>query len=123
MKLSLKAILAVAAIATMTLTSSARTSYRGFLDIDPTIAISYSSVKPSELSLSEKPNDLAVAFSTTHGVQISRRFFIGLGAGFIMAKSSIDGSYLSYSDERESELSLYVPFILRPAGISISRAK
>lgn len=112
MNKSIKTLLAFAAIAAMSLTASARTSYRGFVDFDPSIAVSYSSVSPSELKLEEKPADLSILFSTTHGVQLNRHFFVGAGAGFILGKTSIDDPYEDRYGERNSELNLYVPIYL-----------
>lgn len=83
MKQLFKSIIAIAAIAAMSFTASARTSYRGFVSFDPALAISYSSVSPSDLSISSdaKATMFAGEVSTTHGVQINRHVFVGAGVG------------------------------------------
>ena len=112
MKRLIKSILTIAAIAAISLSATARTSYRGLVDIDPTIAISYSSVNPSECTLYDKPADFNVMFTTTHGVQLNRHFFIGAGAGFILGTSDGKARRINPSQpdsETATELNLYVP--------------
>ena len=114
MKQLFKSIIAFAAIVAMSFTVSARTSYRGFVDFDPTIAVSYSSVSPSDLKLDYKPADLSILFSTTHGVQINRHFFVGAGAGFILGKTTTEPSEKGGGNIEDGsfELNLYVPVYL-----------
>ena len=114
MKQLFKSIIAFAAIVAMSFTVSARTSYRGFVDFDPTIAVSYSSVSPSDLKLDYKPADLSILFSTTHGVQINRHFFVGAGAGFILGKPTTEPSAKGGGNIEDGsfELNLYVPVYL-----------
>ena len=114
MKQLFKSIIAFAAIVAMPFTVSARTSYRGFVDFDPTIAVSYSSVSPSDLKLDYKPADLSILFSTTHGVQINRHFFVGAGAGFILGKTTTEPSEKGGGNIEDGsfELNLCVPVYL-----------
>ena len=114
MKQLFKSIIAFAAIVAMSFTVSARTSYRGFVDFDPTIAVSYSSVSPSDLKLDYKPADLSILFSTTHGVQINRHFFVCAGAGFILGKTTTEPSEKGGGNIEDGsfELNLYVPVYL-----------
>ena len=114
MKQLFKSIIAFAAIVAMSFTVSARTSYRGFVDFDPTIAVSYSSVSPSDLKLDYKPADLSILFSTTHGVQINRHFFVGAGAGFRLGKTTTEPSEKGGGNIEDGsfELNLYVPVYL-----------
>lgn len=118
MKRLIKSILTVAAITALSLSATARTSYRGFVDIDPTIAISYSSLSFSDgaeylseyYSLYKKPADFGINVTSTHGVQLNRHFFVGAGLGLMMQFSSgtRNGDFDSKYDS-ETELSLSAP--------------
>lgn len=114
MKKSFKAFLAIAAIAAMSFTASARTSYRGFVSFDPALAISYSSVSPSDLSISSeaKATMFAGEVSTTHGVQINRHVFVGAGVGIQFSCNRPDfynsNQYIIDYDEYTLHVPIYV---------------
>ena len=81
MKKSIKTLFIIAAIAASTLTASARTSYRGFAEVDPAISISYSQPNKLDLKFADSFATASALISTTHGVQLNRSIFVGAGVG------------------------------------------
>lgn len=80
MNKSIKTLLAFTAIAAMSLTASARTSYRGFVDIIGAYPIFSTNVNDG-FATDNDGQAVWINLSTTHGVQLNRHFFIGAGAG------------------------------------------
>ena len=89
MKKSIKTLFLIAAIAASTLTASAiKPSYRGFVDFGGALLVGNSDVDPSALSIETGATDYNLMFSTTHGVQINRSFFVGVGLAGIISNSA-----------------------------------
>ena len=113
MKKIFKNFFAVSAITAVSFTASARTSYRGFVDFDPTVSITYGSVSPSELSLYDKPTCFTGLLSTTHGMQINRHLFVGVGVGILFDNlKSKNASGLPDDDQQRSTLDFLFPAFL-----------
>lgn len=82
MKKFLKSILVIAAVAAVSLTANARTSYRGFFDLAPSFIVSNTKLNnPNAEFINSPKGDFTFLISTTHGVQLNRSFFVGAGFG------------------------------------------
>ena len=81
MKRTIKALAVIAAVVVSAFTASARTSYRGFLEVDIAGSISNSEPNNPNLKFVETYSPLSALVFTTHGAQLNRSFFVGGGVG------------------------------------------
>lgn len=105
MKRLFKSILTVAAIAAISLSATARTSYRGFVELEPSLAISYTSIR-TDIPQPSNGADFSFLGTTTHGVQFNRHIFAGAGIG---------ANLVGYKDKhgiQQSDMNIMLPLFV-----------
>lgn len=66
-----------------TFSAQAKPSYRGFINVQAGAVTGQKTTGDYDLG---KPSGISPMFTTTHGVQLNRSFFVGAGAGFALTQ-------------------------------------